>query len=134
MSKEKKEKTALFLVDCLAHMPSQPEQLQCVVDTAIAGLKRIADGQDWPEDEARATAWAAVRAANRAATWAAANRAAACAVTWAADGAADRAASRAAADWAAWTAAYTGVWAARAHPDPAKERARQAQKRKDLGL
>lgn len=117
-----REKTALFLVDCLAHMPSQPEQLQCVVDTAIAGLKRIADGQDWPEDEARATAWAAVRAANRAAAWAAANRA----VTWATDWAAARAAS-AAANRAAEAAAG-------AHPDPDEERARQAKVREDLGL
>ena len=113
-------KTAEFLADCLSHMPDQPEQLQCVVDTAIAGLKRIADGQDWPEGEAWATAWAANRAANRAVTWAAA---------WAAMAAANWAA----ADWAAW-AARAADWAARAHPDPDAERERQKAVRKELGV
>jgi hypothetical protein len=118
-----RQKMAAFLADCLGHMPDQPEQLQCVVDTVIAVLTRIANGGEWSEGEARAVTWATDwAAANRAATWAAAIRA----VTWATDWAAARAA------WAA--AARAAYWAAEAHPDPAKERARQAKVREDLGL
>ena len=114
-----KEKTAEFLVDCLSNMPDQPEQVQRVVDMGIAGLKRIAQGGEWSRDEAFAAADAAMYAG-----WASAN-----AADWAVIHAAEWAADEA--DWAAdWTANY----AARAHPDPDKERARQKAKRKELGL
>lgn len=146
-----KEKTALFLADCLSNMPDQPEQFQSVVNTAIAGLTRIADGSEWPRDEvravvdaARAAAWAAAEAAADAAVYAA--RAAAMAAAW-------DATYWSAADAAAWARAADNPlvctvklssesaiadrmadWAALAHPDPAAERARQAAKRKELGL
>ena len=138
------EKTAAFLADCLGHMPWQPEQVQSVVDTAIAGLKRIANGQEWPKSDARAAGWAAADAAADAADWAAYDPAAD-AADWAANraaydpayDAAARAAS-AAAYWAAWAAADAAAdaadWAALVHPDPAKERARQAKVREKLGL
>jgi hypothetical protein len=116
MSKEKKEKTALFLVDCLAHMPPQPDEVKVV----ISGLKRIADGGEWPKSDALAAADAAYDAAARAAADAA-DWATAHAAYWAAAYAAR------AADWAAYAAA-------RAHPDPNAERARQATVRKELGL
>ena len=128
-----KKKTAKFLADCLAHMPDQPEQVQRVVNTTVAGLKLIADGGEWPENEALAAcadAWdstcAAARAV-RAATWAA--RAEARAATSVA-----RAAAKSAAEWAARATTWAAVWAAVSHPDPAKERARQAKVRKELGL
>ena len=115
-----RQTTAEFLADCLSHMPDQPEQLQRAVDTVIAGLTRIANGQEWPEEQARAAsraAWTAARAAARAATsskldaaWSKLHAAAALSARWAA------------------------AWAAEAHPDPDKKRARQAQKRKELGL
>ena len=124
-----KEKTAEFLVDCLAHMPQQPEQLQLIIYTVIAGLTRIANGQEWPRDEARAARTASSTAA-RASRWAA-HWAAYLAAHWAADAphwAADAAARSArAADWAA-------DWATHAHPDPDAERARQAKVRKELGV
>ena len=117
-------KEALFLADCLGHMPKQTGEIKVAVDTVIAGLKRIAEGGEWPEN----AAWAAVDAA------------------WAADEA------EWSADWvAAWAAADAGYWAAdtayfaetadraadyaaRAHPDPDAERARQAKVRDKLGL
>ena len=105
-----KQKTAEFLVDCLTHMPPQRCEVQRVVNTVIAGLTRIANGQEWPEGEALKAGWAATY-------WSAAAMAA-----WAA--------VRAAPSEAAWAA----DWAARAHPDPAKERERQKEKRKELGL
>jgi len=119
-----REKTAEFMVDCLAHMPDQQEEVQSVVDTAIAGLKRIANGGEWPADEA----WAAERAAGMAAARTA---------EWAAEWAAARTA-----EWAAYWAAYCSAetadraadYAARAHPDPDAERARQKAKREELGL
>ena len=122
MSKEKKEKTALFLVDCLAHMPPQPDEVKVV----ISGLKRIADGGEWPEGEARA----ASKAASNAAYWAAAN--AAYAAYWAADAAAE--AADAAAMAAADAARAAADAAARVHPDPDAERARQAKVREEMGL
>ena len=125
-------KTAEFLADCLRHIPTQPDEVKVV----IGGLTRIANGGEWPEDEAKAAADAAANAAY----WAAAR-----AADWAA--AAAYAASRAAfwaestspsptktAFWATNSAANTAVWAAEAHPDPAKERARQAKVREKLGL
>lgn len=105
-----REKTAEFLADCLAQMPDQPEHVQRVVDTVIAGLTRIASGQAWPDGEALKAGWAATY-------WSAAAMAA-----WAA--------VRAAPSEAAWAA----DWAARAHPDPDAERARQAKVREKLGL
>ncbi len=137
------EKTAEFLADCLSHMPPQPEQLQRAVDTVIAGLTRIANGGEWPEEQARAAsraAWAAARAAAWAAAsskldaaWAAA-RAAVRAAAWAA------ASSKLDAAWsklhaaAALSARWAAAWAAAAHPDPDAERARQAKVREKLGL
>ena len=122
-----REKTALLLADCLAHMPQQPDEVKVV----IAGLKRIAQGGEWPEDEARATADATADAAADAADaayWAA--WAAADAAKWAAWAAADAARAARTADWADWAA----DWAARAHPNPDKERARQAKVRKEMKL
>jgi hypothetical protein len=118
-----RQKTGAFLVDCLSSMPDQPEQVQRVVDTAIAGLTRIADGGEWPESEVWAADWAAnwpVSAVHAGLDWAAAF-----AAEWATEWATVRAAE--AADRAA-------EWAARAHPDPDAERARQAKVREKLGL
>jgi hypothetical protein len=122
------EKTAAFLADCLGHMPKQTGEIKVAVDTVIAGLKRIAEGGEWPEDEAReaaGAAWAAGEAAGAAdaAYWAAA---------WAAADAAEWAAW-AASDAAGW-AARAADWAAEAHLDPDAERARQAKVREELGL
>jgi hypothetical protein len=113
MSRQKK---AAFLADCLAHMPKQRPEVKAVVDTVILGLKRIAAGGEWPEDEADAAADAADWAAAMAADWAAASAAywAVANLAWAVDRAAD--------------------YAARTHPDPDKERARQAKVREELGL
>ena len=115
-------KEAKFLADCLGHMPSQPDEVKVV----IGGLTRIADGGEWPEDEAMAAADAtdaAVQAAYWAAYWAAG---------WAADAATDEA--RMAADAGELAAYWVAYWAARAHPDPDAERARQAKARDKLGL
>jgi len=120
-----KEKTAEFLADCLEHMPDQPEHLQRVVETVLCGLIHIANGQEWPENEAWAAAYAA-RTAARAAARAAAYWAAA----WAARTAADEAWAADATYWADRVADY----AARAHPDPDAERARQKARRKELGI
>jgi hypothetical protein len=125
-----RRKETAFLADCLKHMPEQPKQVQRAVNTAVAGLKRIANGEEWPEDEVMATlaACAAARGddAGRAATLAvyAAARAAD-AAAWAA---ADTAAC------AAYGAEQASHLAAKAHPDLAKERARQAKVREKLGL
>lgn len=114
----RREKTAEFLADCLSHMPPQ----RGVVNTVIAGLELIANGGEWPEEEAIAAiaaakvSWASFRAVIHAANWAALEADAA----WS--------------EWATKAADCAADWAARAHPDPTKERARQAQKRKELGL
>jgi hypothetical protein len=124
-----RQKTAEFLGDCLTHMPQQRGEVKAVVDTAIDGLKMIAQGGEWPENEA----WAAGDAA-----WAAADEA-----EWSADWVAAWAAARAAsgaAYWAADTAYFAETadraadYAARAHPDPDAERARQAKAREEMGL
>jgi len=117
------EKTAEFLADCLSNMPPQKGEVKVVVDTAIDGLKMIAQGREWPAKEASEAAGAA---ANAAVYGARAAVRAAWAVTWAAD-------------WASATATSGAIdraanWAALAHPDPAKERARQAKVREELGL
>ena len=124
-----RKKTAAFLVDCLSNMPDQTEQVQSVVDTAIAGLKRIANGGEWPEDEALAAITAAAAAWGTAQVSWASDRA----VTYAADWAALKA-DAAWSEWAAKASVAAADWAARAHADPAAERARQATKRKELGL
>ncbi len=113
-----KQKTAEFLVDCLENIPPQRGEVKAVVNTAIAGLTRIAEGGEWPEDEALD----AVEAAYWTEYW---DADAANAAYWAANWAAYWAAAEA--DWAA-------DWAARAHPDPDAERARQAIVREQLGL
>ena len=116
----RREKTAKFLADCLSNMPKQTGEIKAVVDAVIAGLTRIANGQEWPEDEALSAYWAAWDlevAGAGAAAWAMVNAAA-----WTAW----------ADDWAA--AAKAPDWAARAHPDPNAERARQAIVREKLGL
>jgi len=131
-----RQKTAEFLADCLAHMPEQTGKIKAVVNTAIAGLTRIAEGGEWPENAAWAAgdaAWAAADAAEWSAAWDAkawaAARAADCAAASAAKSA-DWAAAKAAADVAEWAA----QWATKAHPDPDAELARQAEKREELGL
>jgi len=73
-------------------MPKQTGEIKVAVDTVIAGLKRIAEGGEWPEDEAREAAGAAWAAYGEAA-WAAAE-----AAYWA----------------AAWAASDAAGWAARA--------------------
>ena len=134
-------KKALFLADCLSHMPDQPEHVQSFVDTVISGLNRIASGGEWSMDEAwAACAW--VGAASKAASYAArAARTSARAADWETSAAlADYEASRAAsyAARAARTADYEAYraadYAASAHPDPTAERARQKVKREELGL
>jgi hypothetical protein len=118
-----------FLSQTLRDLPSTTAEAQTVVDLAIAGLDRLAKGEQWPTADAvrdaawavantaasaRAAAWAAsaaARAATWAADWAAAAPAAAAAASAAAAKACDAAAracdaaARAAARAAAWTAA-----------------------------
>jgi len=120
-----RQKTAAFLVDCLSNMPEQPGEVKAVVNTAIAGVKRIADGGDWPEDEARAAMTAAYAAARAADEADAAAYSAATAAAWSADWVAN---------WAAYPAYWAADWAAKAHPDPDAERVRQEIVRKELGL
>ena len=107
-----------FLAQTLRDLPSTTAEVQTVVDLAIAGLDRLAKGEQWPTaDAARDAALAAAKAADWAATravaWAAdaaataaAASAAARAADWADDWAATRAAARSgAARFGAWTAA-----------------------------
>lgn len=126
-----KEKTALFLADCLSHMPEQPQLVKCAVNTVIAGLTRITNGQEWPRDEARAAAREAVRASH----WAAREThwgARAAVSHWAAYPAARAAVS--AARVGDWDVAWVAALAVRAHPDPDAERARQKAKKEELGI
>ena len=119
-----------FLAAELRNLRPQSYELQCIIDSVIAGLDLLSQGIEWPAaadvaDAARAaaratagaTAGAAADAAGaaagaadaaRAAAWAAA-RDAAGATAWAAADAAD--AARAAA-WAAADAARAAAWAA----------------------
>ena len=122
-----REKTAEFLADCLAQMPPQRGEVKVIVDTAIYGLKMIAQGGEWSESEALA-AWASNRS-----TWAAdeAEWAAYWAAHWAAYWVASCVASFSAQDR---VAKWAADWAARAHQDRAAERARQARVREKLGL
>lgn len=94
-----------FLAAELRALPQQEADIQAVIDPVIAGMDRLAAGQEWQGADA-ALAVAAADAA-RPATWAAgdatwAARAAALAVAAADD---DAAATRAAAWAAAWAAA-----------------------------
>lgn len=100
-----------FLAQTLRDLPSTTAEVQTVVDLAIAGLDRLAKGEQWPTAGAvRDAALAAANAAARAADWAAsaADWAAPRAVAWAADAAAAWAAA------AGWAAAAAAAWAAAA--------------------
>ena len=81
-----------FLAQTLRDLPVVAAEVQTVVDLVIAGLDRLAKGEEWPM--AAAAAAAAARAS---------------AVTWAADWAAS-AATAAAASAAAWTDAWADAW------------------------
>ena len=98
-----------FLATELRSLPTQPAEIQAVIDPVIAGMDLLASGQEWSAvDAARVAARAA---AAEAAAWAAATAASA---ARAARAAAARATDRA----AAWAAA-TAVDAARAPGDAA---------------
>jgi hypothetical protein len=98
-------------------MPPQPDEVKVV----IAGLKRIADSQEWPRDkafEAAEEAWEAAADASSKAVAAAlkAAYAAAWSIAWLLSDAAYTAE-----EWAVNAAKY----AAETHPNPDKERQRQ---------
>ena len=81
-----------FLAQTLRDLPVVAAEVQAVIDPVIAGLDRLAKGEEWPRAAAAAAAAAAARAAARAAANAATAAGAAAGVAvWAAD--------------AAWTAA-----------------------------
>jgi hypothetical protein len=98
-----------FLSQTLRDLPVVAAEVQAVIDPVIAGLDRLAKGEEWPMAAAAAAARAS--AVTWAADWAAAaTAAAASAVTWAADWAAAATATAAAASAAAWTDAWTDAW------------------------
>jgi hypothetical protein len=98
-----------FLSQTLRDLPPTTAEVQAVVDPVIAGLDRLAKGEEWPMAAAAAAARAS--AVTWAADWAAAaTAAAASAVTWAADWAAAATATAAAASAGAWTDAWTDAW------------------------
>jgi hypothetical protein len=88
-----------FLAAELRSLPPVTPEVQAAIDTVIDGMDLLAEGKEWPEEDADAAAWAADRAAG-----------------WAADGATNWAAARAAraAGWAARAAASAAGWADRA--------------------
>ena len=113
-----------FLAAELRALPEQPDEIQVVIDSVIAGMDLLASGQEWAAADAAVraarAAWAAARAADAAAdadaraAWAAVRTAPA---AWAAARAADAADAAAwAADAAAW-AADAAAWA----PDAAAQ-------------
>ena len=55
-----------FLAAELRSLPPQPADIQEVIDPVIAGMDRLANGQDWPAATAYAAAKAAANAANAA--------------------------------------------------------------------
>ena len=85
-----------FLAAELRSLPTQPAEVQAVIDPVIAGMDLLASGQEWSAAEAAARAAAARAAAARAAEAAA-------------EAAAARAAVRAAAVWAAEAAEAAGA-------------------------
>ena len=104
-----------FLSAELRSLPPVTPEVQAAIDTVIDGMDLLAEGKEWPEEDAdaaasaaSAAAWAAARAADCAAARAA--RAAGWAASAAAS-AADCAAS--AAGWADWAAARVASAAAR---------------------
>jgi len=106
-----------FLAAELRSLPTQPAEIQAVIDPVIAGMDLLASGQEWP------AAAAARAAAARVAVRAAAARAAAARVAAArAAAAAAEAAALAAAGAAA--AAAASVWAAAKPADAARLRQR----------
>ena len=92
-----------FLAAELRSLQPVTPEVQEVIDTVITGIGLLAQGKEWPEEDAWAADWAA------SAGWAAE---AACWADWAAEAAywAARAAANAA-GWADW-AAYRTAWAA----------------------
>ena len=109
-----------FLADTLRHMPPQPANVQAVIDPVIAGMDRLARGEDWPE-----AAEAAARAEAAACAWAWAEAAA---EAWAEAAArAEAAACAEAAAWAwAWAAAAARAAEAAARAAEAAARAAEA--------
>lgn len=104
-----------LLAEILRGLPSQPEEIQKVIDPVIAGMDALAEGGKWPSAPAAAaaaaarTAAAALLVSTDVAAWAAARKAdaAAWAAAWAADAAAapDVAASAAMSQRVVWMAA-----------------------------
>ena len=94
-----------FLAAELRSLPTQPAEIQAVIDPVIAGMDLLASGQEWPDDAARAAEAAARAAAARAAEAAARAAAAWAAAAWAAEAAAWAAEAAWAARAAAWAAA-----------------------------
>jgi hypothetical protein len=88
----------MFLGAMLREVPVESERTRAVVDPVIAGMDRLAAGDDWPGAAAAAdAAWAAAAAESaEAAAWAAE------AAAWAADAADAAAAYQAAARAATW--------------------------------
>ena len=77
-----------FLAQTLRDLPVVAAEVQAVIDPVIAGLDRLAKGEEWPRAAAAAAAAAAARAAARAAANAATAAGAAAGVAvWAADAA-----------------------------------------------
>jgi len=99
-----------FLAAELRSLPPQPADIQEVIDPVIAGMDRLANGQDWPAATAKAAANAAATA--KAAAYAAAKAAAN--VANAAYAAANAAAYAAYAAHAAANAAAYAAYAAHA--------------------
>jgi len=103
-----------FLAAELRSLPEQPAEIQAVIDPVIAGMDKLASGQEWPAElaeSARVAAGDAGDAGDAAAWWAAA--AAAAAACWASGAAADVAWwASGAADAADAAAAQSAAWAA----------------------
>ena len=121
-----------FLAAELRSLPPQPADIQEVIDPVIAGMDRLANGQDWPAATAKAAAKAAANAAADANAANAANAAKAAAnAAYAANAAANAAnAANAYAARAAWADnpyAARAAWAAAyaAHAPRAVVRLRQ---------
>ena len=117
-----------FLAAELRSLPPVEPEVQAAIDTVIKGMDLLAEGKEWPEEDARAAYWAAyaaaeatrpapqassaadcaasaaaVRAAASAAYWVAAISAAASAAYWASS-------ANRAADWVAASAAKVAVF------------------------
>ena len=108
-----------FLSQTLRDLPVVAAEVQAVIDPVIAGLDRLAEGEEWSSADANAAAKACDAAARVAARIGAAAARAAAAASAAASTAANAAANAAAwaadvaaaaARAAAWTDAWTDAW------------------------